>query len=381
MFNYRSIQKVKRYDQKVAILDYIKQFCLSKFTSFELFTEEYEIPQVTADHCVRHLNLMMEGDIEASHDFYLKYFHLLLASGDLEYDELDLLMLDEAGDLNEVTLEIFKLLPARRKILVGDAMQNIFAFNHTINCFDVMKNQGTLFTMTQSFRVSKQIAASIQSFANINIDPTMQFLGVDSPIPKTPTTAFISRTNAGLISQLMTLNRHHTPYTLVRAADTIFKPVLSIMKLTFKGFIGDPSFKHLQQDVDEYFLDDDLKIQFRTPLMYLKHLHEDDISLQNAIALIQRYGAEEITSCYNEAKSHEKTKTDYLVGTAHSFKGLEADFVSLSDDMNHALSKIFDQLPDNFCPQSLPQEMKSEIYLYYVACSRARHRLYNAEHL
>ena len=381
VFNYRSITNVKNYRDKVAVLDFIKQFCLSSSTSFEQFAEDNEIPVRLADHCIRHLNLMLEGDIDASHDFYLKYFHLLLASGDIDYEPLDLLMLDEAGDLNEVTLEIFKLLPARRKILVGDAMQNIFAFNHTINCFDVMKGQGTLFTMTQSFRVSAPIARSIEQFAQKNLDPEMQFIGVNSEIPAKPMEAYISRTNAGLIGQMIILNRHRHAYTLVRSADTIFKPVLSLTKLTYKGFINDPSFRHLQQDVDEYFLDQDLTAEFLTPLAYLKHLHDDDIALQNAVALIQRYGTAEITDCYKEAKSHEKVKTNLLLGTAHSFKGLEADAVTIGDDMNHALKKVFDQLPVKFTPGSLPQDMKSELYLYYVACSRAKHRLTNAVHL
>jgi len=73
-------------------------------------------------------------------------------------------MLDEAGDLNEVTLELFKLLPARIKVAVGDPNQNIYTFNHTINCFERLDGHGTTFKLSKSFRVPEHIDRTCRKF-------------------------------------------------------------------------------------------------------------------------------------------------------------------------------------------------------------------------
>ena len=46
-----------------------------------------------------------------------------------------MLSMDESGDCNSVTIEIFKLLKADIKIMAGDQYQNIYGFNNTINGF------------------------------------------------------------------------------------------------------------------------------------------------------------------------------------------------------------------------------------------------------
>ena len=122
---------------------------------------------------------MASGNMECSHAFYLKFYHIMLANGSIVHEPFDLLMLDEAGDLNPVTLEIFHLLPATTKIMVGDECQNIYVFNQTINGFESVKDKALNMSMTKSCRVSSKIAPYVESFGQHYINPDMQFQGID----------------------------------------------------------------------------------------------------------------------------------------------------------------------------------------------------------
>jgi ATP-dependent exoDNAse (exonuclease V) beta subunit len=85
-----------------------------------------------------------------------------------------------------------------------------------------------------------------------------------------------------------------------------------------------------------------------------------DKGIKQAISLITSYGSTRIWETYNLAKDM-KQDNKITITTAHASKGLEYDVVYLEDDMN---SK--DDLSIN------------DIRLYYVACTRAKHKLYNA---
>ena len=263
---------------------------------------------------------MQAGKIECSHEFYLKLFHLLLANGTLTYDPFDFIMLDEAGDLNEVTLAIFQLLPSPRKIAVGDQHQNIYQFNETINCFNVLNGQGTLFHLTKSFRVSPDIASRVERFCQRYLDPTMKFSG--TPQPGEPETfAYLTRTNSALIAHMITCINAKKQFGLVRNPDEIFKMALMVCYFKYQSFITIPAYSHLQADVDEYYENIDL-YKPQSLLQYLSELHSHDEPLLQAIKLVQRYGPPNIMNAYAVAKTCAKTQQNYVLATAHAVKGL-----------------------------------------------------------
>lgn len=380
-FNYRDIKELNTFDDKIEFIEAFRQFCLSKFLSFEEFVEEEEYPAHYKELGPKYLQLMADKEIDYTHEFYLKYFHILLANGHLEYDPFDVIMLDEAGDVNEVTLEIFKLLPSNRKIMVGDPYQNIYAFNHTINCFEVMKEEGTTLPMSQSFRVADHIAERIEKFANKYMDKSMSFKGIAIRDTTINSRAYIARTNAYLISKMMELNELGTPYGLTRKAKDIFDLPLLIASLRYKGFISKPDYKHLQDDVNEYHEHrHSLKEQFPTLYSYLLDVHSSDKALCNTIKMVARYGKNQIVSCYEEARKHEKQNQSYMLGTAHSMKGLESDEVTLAPDLNEAVSDAINFIEAN-PTLPVPEEFRTELNLFYVATSRAKKSLIGAIHL
>lgn len=269
----------------------------------------------------KYLGLMQSGKIACTHDFYLKYFHILLANGNIGFPEWDIIGLDECGDLTSVTLEIFKLLPAKKKLMVGDKFQNIYTFNHTINCFSVMEGKGTTLPMTQSFRVSNHIAKPIEQFCKKYLDPTMEFKGIDIADRTVKTNAYISRTNASLVGKMFELNSLGIPYGLARTAKQIFQLPLLLTGLKHRGFIPNPEYKHLQSDIDDWHESVTLRKIYKSPLSYIKAAHTDDVALQVSTTLVLTHGSKAINECYQEARKHERGKQDYLLGTAFSMKG------------------------------------------------------------
>lgn len=372
-FSYRDIKERIPYENRLDIIDTLKEFCLSSYTDVDAFAEETELSEQQHTLCSKYLNLMYEGKIECTHDFYMKAFHMHLADGSITYPKQDFLLVDEAGDLNEVTLAIFKLLPAKIKIAVGDSAQNIYAFNHTVNAFHILKDVGTSFRLTESFRVSEEIAERIERFCLTNISEDMNFKGQKLENENITTRAFIARTNAGLISAMIELMLENTDFSLVRRASDIFRLPLTMCFLKHNGTINDPAYKHLQSDVDQWYEDPTLRVSFKSPHMYLASLYEFDVALMSAIRLVMTKGKATVLSAYDFAKANEKRQTNLFLATSHSVKGLEFDEVTILEDLNDTVHKVL--YPET--PVS-DETREQEVNLYYVACSRARKILNNA---
>ena len=320
LFTYREVTDKLPYETKCNLVDLIREFCLSKYTIFADFATSLRLPDQYTTLAEKYLNLMAQGRIDCTHEFYLKLFHIQLAEGHLEFDPFDFVMIDEAGDLNEVTLEVFKLLPSKLKLAVGDPYQNIFTFNHTINCFTVLADQGKLFRMSTSFRVNKQIASRIQQFCKSLVDPEMVFKGVetDSVIKSR---AYITRTNASLIDKMIELNAEQIPYGLARKAKEIFKLPVLLASLKYQHFVTDPAYKHLQAHFDEWHEDHTLRDSHASPLTYLASLFSEDVQLVQAVRLITKHKKTGIFEAYKEASNHERYDHNLMLLTGHSSKG------------------------------------------------------------
>lgn len=376
-FTYRQIQETIDYEFKCEIVERLRSFCLSSFLDIDSYAEHFELTPRLVEYLHKYLDQMLSGKTECTYDFYLKLYHIMLATGSISYEPFSIIALDESGDLNPVTLEIFKLLPAKKKIMVGDPHQNIYQFNHTINCFSVMAGQGTYLPMTKSFRVDHRIASRIQRFCKTYLSEEMQFEGIEIANTKIETRAFISRTNSALVRKLMELNRLNIPYGTIREVKDIFSLPLTLCALKPGGFTASSEYKFLQDDANTFGKSRELQDRYKTVLLYLKELHENDLAIQQATSLIFQYGKTEIISCYEQAKKHEKKQQNYMIGTVHSCKGLEFDAVELAEDMNQAISPILLKLKTY--GYELSPEDRAELNLYYVGASRAKKELHNAK--
>lgn len=382
---YRILPPSITYEHRCLIIEAIEHFCVTEYLDFAQFAAEcLSMDSKLVNLAEQALNSMLDGSIPCSHSFYLKLFHIALHHQDIEYEPFDILMLDEAGDINLVTLEIFKLLPANKKIMVGDPHQNIYSFNKTVNCFDLMKKDATIFPLSKSFRVSNHIASEIQYFCRKYLHEEMTFEGIPITDPTIKSEAIIARTNSSLIVEMLKLNEKAIPYNLTRSPDNMFKLLKMLCLLKPRGYISVPGYTYLQKDVDNYYKDITLQKFYKSHLNYIKEMHAEDVNLCNAIQLIFSYGTAKILSCYNTAKAYHINKKTYplTLGTAHSTKGLEFDKVTLAPDMNRSIREIIRLLnAGTITPETMQQDARTELNLYYVACSRSRIDLENAEFL
>ena len=196
--------------------------------------------------------------------------------------------------------------------------------------------------------------------------------------------AIIARTNATLIGKMIDFNMHGTPYNLTRDPAKMFEQVMTFIGMKYKGFIVDPSLRYLQADIDEFYEEKILQTEYKTLFAYLRKLYPKDPIIEQNIALISRYGSKNIINAFEQARKHKVHKDAIVLGTAHSTKGLEYDSVTIAPDLNKAIDDIISNIKS--CKRVNKEYVLSdlermELNLYYVACSRTRKEIINAQHL
>lgn len=381
-FSYKNIKERMPFEEKLLIVDIMEKFCLSAATDIhELCKSTY--PTKLIDLAKSYLQKMQRKEITCTHSFYLKMYQLSLRAGIIKPKKLDLLMLDEAGDINEVTLSIFQLIPAKLKVLVGDNHQNIYSFNGTINGFEALKGVGEYYELTQSFRVSSYIAKGIEAFCKEYLDSNVKFIGVDYRHADmvSESFAYISRTNASMIGQMIIMDQNHVKYNLVRSPKAIFELVNILMWLRPGGDVFSAKYKFLQTEADHWANDALAQATYKSLYSYITEVNKGDPEIAAAMALISKFGKDLIKSTYESALKHETDpkKHQMTLTTAHSSKGLEFDEVVLTNDMDEALDKILND--ESVIEHGLTDSQREEFRLYYVAASRCKFALHNAKYI
>ena len=131
--------------EKYKVIKHIDEFFRSKHLLLDSYIEEVDkrfnesgiedyrnidcLENHVKDLIFRYADLMLNGKIKPTFNYLLKAFHCMLDAG-LKVD-YDLLILDECQDVVNVTFEIFKLIKAKRKLILGDSYQNIYSFMNT----------------------------------------------------------------------------------------------------------------------------------------------------------------------------------------------------------------------------------------------------------
>ena len=351
--NPKDITEHIAYATKKEVISLLDEFCVSEYTDLKHMTSPLQ-------HLVKKYYLEMKNkDRKSTFGFLLKYFHILLADGTIKLPEYDTVLLDEAQDTNAVTLEIFKLIKCNKKIMAGDTNQSIYAFNGAINGFS--KIESDELTLSKSFRCSPNIAKRVEIFVNKYMSKDMVFEGTDTESEDIVTTAYISRTNTGLVDTILKLDE---PFRFTRGIDKIFTLVDAIQELLEKGTIP-YKYNEFKLALKDY----DYRISSKLDHI-LKH-YPYDSELKMCKTILDNYTPEEITLAKVRATNTSKD-ANIILTTAHSSKGLTFDEVYILGDFN--LSKNL--------KKSKPKVKDiEERNLYYVACTRARYKLHNAVYL
>ena len=389
--SYRDLPKsIKRpFGTDVPAIKLVDSYCNSGSLSIDSYVatidrtnDEYPSPAIIR-LAKTILNMLAAGQIKTTHSFYLKLYHILLMNGTIEPNEVDVLILDEAGDLTPITVDIFDKLPAKQKIMLGDDKQVIMGWMGCVNGFDHFAGRGIALPLSKSFRVTRHIAAQIEQFGRKYMDPEFIFEGMDyEPNPVITTTAYLTRTNASLIAKMIQLNETGIAYKLSSSSKIyqIFKLPLALIYLKPGFKQNDPELKYLQQDVDTWARSQQLRLQYPRKSDYIKIMHEENPAIAAGYNLIARFTSDGIITAYKSADAHKKLRNcNHTIMTGTTSKGSTFDAVELDPDIDKSIEDILPEFKDpDFVPN---KEQLAELMHFYVSISRCRHHLTGSQYI
>jgi superfamily I DNA/RNA helicase len=316
---------------------------------------------------IKYILGMLEDTINPTFNFLLKYFHLLLVEKTIN-PQYDMIIWDELQDTSEVALEIFKELQTPYKIGLGDTDQSIYGFLNLVNGFELLHNNAQILPLTKSFRCSKDISERIEQFGKDWLNPKFTFTGTEET-EADGKKAYITATNAAIIERISILHNRNEGYVLTRPLKEIFAATLALITANNGKEVLHNQYKFLNVEYKNYTLSN-----YNTFFEYLRKEVKDE-EINSSIDLIFTLAAQKINvfNVLSTAKIIKKNK-DILVSTFFSCKGLGFESVHIADDLNALCIKAQKLIMEN------KAKAEDHVYIkgYYVACSRAKLFLHNA---
>jgi len=319
------------------------------------------------------LSKMDKGEIEITHDFYLKKFQLSNPSLNFDY-----ILFDEGQDSSPVMLDIFFNQPAT-KVIVGDTHQQIYGWRFAVNSLE--KTDFKTFHLSTSFRFSQDIAnlamAVLERKSIIgDYDPAV-ILGKGHS-KENKSKAILARTNLGL---------------LLKAIEYV-SDRKNVKQIYFEGNIN--SYTYADEGASLY---DVLNLYngYRTGIkdkliQSMKNMYEledyvrktEDVQLGMMVEIIKEYG-NRIPGIIKSIKdkhvaNDEKEKAEMVFSTVHRCKGMEYDSIQLVNDFltEEKLEKIKEETKEG---ELNVAKLNEEINLLYVAITRAKNTIHIPETL
>jgi len=374
-FNFRNVTTKLLDEQREEVVIRMEEFFGSADTSILKFLKDKEVTGRIAQAVIFYIKQMVDKTRPVTFGFLQKWYHICLSRGLFTPAYYDAIYLDEVQDMEKVGLEIFKLLPAKRKVVVGDQSQAIYAsFTQATNGFVHLQDNITkTFPLTRSYRVNTTDAKIIQNFMQEHVKKDFVFLGHDHHNTEIHTTGYITRTNSALIEKMVQLSDEGIEFSLARKVGNLFALVITLVTLK-KGNYIEGEYSYLNKDVDHYSSLKPSEKKTKSLLMYIVTTHKSNSAIYNSFLLIKAHGSKKIYSLYQLAKTKEKAKkkADLVIGTIHAFKGLTVDRTVLDRSIN--LKYLID-------PKLSEEEKFQETLLVYTACTRHRIQLDGAEWL
>lgn len=316
---------------------------------------------------------MDKGEIDITHDFYLKKFQL--SNPQLNFDYI---LFDEGQDASPAMLDIFLKQPAT-KVIVGDTHQQIYGWRFAVNSLE--KVDFIALNLSASFRFSQDIAnlanMVLQWKTHFNkFDPVLisgQGTSRDNKIKAT-----LARTNLGL---------------LLKAIEFVTE-TKNNKRIYFEGNIN--SYTYADDGASLYDvlnLYNGNRNRIRDKLIQsMKSMYEleeyitktEDVQLGMMVEIVKEYG-NEIPGIIKSIKDRhidndDKEKADMIFSTVHRCKGMEYDSVQLVNDFitEEKIKKLLEQAKEKDLSVA---KLNEEINLLYVAITRTKNIIHIPEPL
>ncbi|MBK8522594.1 MAG: UvrD-helicase domain-containing protein [Ferruginibacter sp.] len=316
---------------------------------------------------------MDNGEIEITHDFYLKKFQLQNPVLPFDY-----ILFDEGQDASPAMLDIF-LKQAATKVIVGDTHQQIYSWRYAVNSLEKSVLAG--FDLSNSFRFSANIASlatKVLSWKNeIAETQPVSIKGLGNS-KETKTKAVIGRTNLGL---------------LLKAIEYVTEKK-NIQQIYFEGNInsytyadeGASLYDVLNLHNNRHHLIKDALIKSMGCIKDLEEYIEktEDAQLGMMLEIVKKYGNDIYDIIKKIKEKHvtndDKEKAEIVFSTVHRCKGMEYDAVHLVNDFITE-SKVERQAHDFEKDEKKMSKLNEEINLLYVAVTRTKNTLHIPEEL
>jgi len=352
--------------QKVQDLNYLDVISDSKAKAFVSKFYDY-----IESHARLLLKKMDSGEIEITHDFYLKKFQL--ANPELNFDYI---LFDEGQDASPAMLDIF-LKQKATKVIVGDTHQQIYGWRYAVNSLE--KTDFKTFHLSSSFRFSQDIAnlaVEIIQWKKHLMECEPFIITGKGNSKGNKVKAVLARTNLGLLLKAIEyLNEKDTikhiyfegninSYTYADDGASLYD-VLNLYNGQ-RTLIKDKLIKAMK---DLYELED-----------YIDKT--DDVQLGMMVEIVREYG-NAIPGIIKGIKdkhveNNEKEKAEIIFSTVHRSKGMEYDSVQLVNDFitEDKIKKIKEEKKEFDL-----SKLNEEINLLYVAVTRTKNSIYIPESL
>ncbi len=354
---------------KVQDLNYLDTINDNKAKSFVKTFYDYIVKQTRI-----FLHKMNTGEIEITHDFYLKKFQL--SNPELHYDYI---LFDEGQDASPAMLDVF-FSQNSTKVIVGDTHQQIYGWRFAVNSLEMANFQ--TYNLSTSFRFGQEIANLAKEVLkwkkHIDGEYKLTIKGEgkgegkgDSDAKKSK--AVIARTNLGLLLKAIEYISEHNDI------DSIY----------FEGNIN--SYTYADDGASLYdvlSLYNGKRQHIRDKLIgQMKDVGElseyidktDDIQLSMMVEIVKEYG-NNIPKIIKRIKekhidSDDKDSASLIFSTVHRCKGMEYDSIQIANDFVSEERLVKIKAEKNSDEIDLAK-LNEEINLLYVAVTRANNTIY-----
>ncbi|MEO6833418.1 MAG: UvrD-helicase domain-containing protein [Chitinophagaceae bacterium] len=354
--------------QRVQDLNYLDTVTDSKAKIFVTAHYGYIVSQVRL-----FLNKMDKGEIEITHDFYLKKFQL--SNPILHYDYI---LFDEGQDASPAMLDVFFKQKAV-KVIVGDTHQQIYGWRFAVNSLE--KADFKTYHLSTSFRFSQDIAnlamEVLKYKTHFNESQTIPITGKGTG-KEIKSKAVLARTNLGL---------------LLKAIEYVTEKK-KVEHIYFEGNFN--SYAYAEEGASLYDvlnLHNNKRHLIRDKLISaMKDLDEledyiektEDVQLSMMVEIVREYGNRipEIIKAIKEKHvgNDEKEKAEMIFSTVHRCKGMEYDAVQLVNDFI-SIEKLEKLKESKKAEEINSTKLNEEINLLYVAITRTKNSIHIPETL
>lgn len=352
--------------RKVNQLNYLD--VISDPAAYDFVSKNYEFIETQTR---LFLAKMDKGELEITHDFYLKKFQL--QNPVLNYDYI---LFDEGQDASPAMLDVF-LNQNTIKVIVGDSHQQIYSWRYAINSLERVDYKAL--PLTTSFRFPQDIAnlaCEILKWKNMLSENLILPIKGSGGKNMNHLKATIARTNLGLLGKAFEFveQSHKT------------------QPLYFEG------------NVNSYLYADDGASLFDVLNLY-NHKHEmikdaliksfntfseleeyvmktEDNQLSVLVEIVKKYGNElpKLIRLIRDSHVEDKRQAKMIFSTVHRSKGMEYDTVFLHNDFitNRKLKRLVDKKDET--PIDIAK-LSEEVNILYVAVTRAIKNLFIKKNL